>query len=565
MEHLKDDEFKQLVIEMVHGWASLFEEVQLLSYKNQMLERDLAFREERYQDLADKYAPFDDTDTFLKTQEMGRDDYSDMRHRDLEEPCQWMNISLRGKGGEKDGLARNVISQGSAARNRITEILGQGIPLPTSSSEMNQGSLPNTRPASVATGSTTHRPRPIMQQDFTTLGRKSKLQCPFANDRTTGPDDQSAKFQSQSLSLQEAALPTPPGTREETEVDPMTARVHRDLEHERRHSSPPPSATGSASKCPIRFLDQYSPEEVAEYFENHKHEIPRSHEICVKRYQSNSESIRQLDAKYGNLVNMIQGLGHKHQPLLPMKEEADAARSARQPNDRVEDWANGVSGSDTGYIEGEATAEGDRKGHFDRPMKDIRVGESPSRPWGISVPNQTVQSEENTYESDVLGDEGIKTMDAAYGEALEPSFNNKSSGCPFSQKKTEQPTNGENVRDDDLQRSHEPVGSHDLKKFASLDDRIQRLETLMLKMDASLNTGTVHKSVPQETKARSPPTVRCRGNAAFVEDCPTASKTRDTSTQQPQMVFTGPVFIGYPMEQAIDFMQQNGLISSSTR
>lgn len=27
-----------------------------------------------------------------------------------------------------------------------------------------------------------------------------------------------------------------------------------------------------------------------------------------------------------------------------------------------------------------------RKSHFDRPLKEIRVGESPSRPWGISVP-----------------------------------------------------------------------------------------------------------------------------------------------------------------------------------
>ncbi|KAK3060873.1 hypothetical protein LTR53_019968, partial [Teratosphaeriaceae sp. CCFEE 6253] len=30
--------------------------------------------------------------------------------------------------------------------------------------------------------------------------------------------------------------------------------------------------------CPIRFMDQHSPEEVATYFEKHKHELPRSHE-----------------------------------------------------------------------------------------------------------------------------------------------------------------------------------------------------------------------------------------------------------------------------------------------
>lgn len=27
-----------------------------------------------------------------------------------------------------------------------------------------------------------------------------------------------------------------------------------------------------------------------------------------------------------------------------------------------------------------------REGRFERPLKDVRVGESPSRPWGISVP-----------------------------------------------------------------------------------------------------------------------------------------------------------------------------------
>ena len=54
--------------------------------------------------------------------------------------------------------------------------------------------------------------------------------------------------------------------------------------------------------CPIRFLDQHSPEEVATYFEKHKHELPRSHEVCVRRYQKNEEQIRKLDAKYGSPV-----------------------------------------------------------------------------------------------------------------------------------------------------------------------------------------------------------------------------------------------------------------------
>lgn len=151
--------------------------------------------------------------------------------------------------------------------------------------------------------------------------------------------------------------------------------------------SPPLSISGSA-KCPIRMLDDHSPEEVAKYFEIHKHEIPRSHEICVKRYQSNAQSIRLLDAKYGNLVNMIQGLGEKHQPLLPEKEdEALCSEMDSKSARKVEKWANNVKEAPDGETVGSLAADTDeRQGRFDRPLKEVRVGESPTRPWGIPVP-----------------------------------------------------------------------------------------------------------------------------------------------------------------------------------
>ena len=140
------------------------------------------------------------------------------------------------------------------------------------------------------------------------------------------------------------------------------------------------------SKCPIRMLDERPPEEIAEYFESHKHEIPRSHEICVKRYQSNEQSIRLLDAKYGNLVNMIQGLGMKHQPLLPTKEGPEGHVEKPVSNPSVEAWAGNVS-LDKEEQELGQDGEADRQGHFDRDLREIRVGESPSRPWGIPVPD----------------------------------------------------------------------------------------------------------------------------------------------------------------------------------
>ena len=193
-------------------------------------------------------------------------------------------------------------------------------------------------------------------------------------------------------------LPTPPHTQEQAEEKPA-------LEGNNEGSiSPSPSITGSISKCPIRMLDERSPEEIAEYFEHHKHEIPRSHEICVKRFQSNTESIRQLDAKYGNLVNMIQGLGMKHQPLLPTKgEEEDFSEGDAKSIKKVENWAENVKENPeevdvhSALLANPSDTDA-REGYFDRPLKEVRVGESPSRPWGISVPGaaairDTVESE----------------------------------------------------------------------------------------------------------------------------------------------------------------------------
>ena len=183
-------------------------------------------------------------------------------------------------------------------------------------------------------------------------------------------------------------LPTPPETREQYIDDADAGLVQEG------NKLPESSEAGSVSKCPIRMLDERPPEEIAEYFETHKHEIPRSHEICIKRYQRNEQSIRELDARYGSLVNMIQGLGMKHQPLLHNKDGADAHA---KPSDAVEKWANGHvhSPGAAGIASDEGADPEEREGYFDRPLKEVRVGESPSRPWGISVPAGPPKSEDD--------------------------------------------------------------------------------------------------------------------------------------------------------------------------
>lgn len=175
-------------------------------------------------------------------------------------------------------------------------------------------------------------------------------------------------------------------------------------------SSPPPSINGVTSKCPIRFLDKHSPEELAEYFSHHKHEIPRSHEICVRRYQSNSESIRQLDAKYANLASLIHDLGLKHQPMLTTKEGDGGLVMEKSSAEKVEEWADNVKELSTDADMADTISQSkpdSRVGVFDRPFKEVRVGESPSRPWGIPVPFPERQAQSTTPATGVRGNDGF--------------------------------------------------------------------------------------------------------------------------------------------------------------
>ncbi|KAG8533595.1 uncharacterized protein KY384_001335 [Bacidia gigantensis] len=188
----------------------------------------------------------------------------------------------------------------------------------------------------------------------------------------------------------------PPG-HPTAQVNPSTSSQNTAQKATDAHSQDPVpksrslSMNDSIAKCPIRLLDERSPEEIANFFETHKHEVPRSHEICVRRYQSNEQSIRSLDAKYGDLVNMVKGLGLKHQSMLPPKDD-DQSSATPKSNPAVEEWATIISaGPKTEHNLEEVQEEGSqdaRVGHFDRPLRDIRVGESPSRPWGIHVPDQ---------------------------------------------------------------------------------------------------------------------------------------------------------------------------------
>lgn len=279
-----------------------------------------------------------------------------------------------------------------------------------------------------------------MEQDFTTQGKPSSLECPFAAMARAGP-------------LLD-------------EVDPVAAEFHADV-----LSAQSLDEARACGRCPMRFMDKHSPEEIAEYFEKHKHELPRSHEICVKRYQQNETQIRELDAKYGNMISMIQGLGNKHKQYLASEQQAPS--STQKSGEAVQKWADNVSGDDQVNFEatdGEAEHE-NRVSHFDKPLRDIRVGESPTRPWGISVPLDTVKA----------------TSAASSRRSSVPSMN--------------------------------------------------------------VDTGAVPDAPPEA------PTLN--GTRSATPASHTSSRRRKTSQRMGnQIIFNGPVFLGYSPEQAAIFLQQ---------
>lgn len=376
----------------------------------------------------------------------------------------------------------------------------------------------------------------VLEQDFTVQGKKGSLLCPFTKPMMNRKGSQGASTleSDRPLTPSDAKDPTPHGS-----ADPICAAMYAET-----MNSPPPSQSGSAAKCPIRYLDQHSPEEVARYFETHKHEIPRSHEVCVKRYQRNEEDIRKLDAKYGNLVSMIQGLGQKHQPMLPANQEEEGVDEEleRTSNERVENWAKAVSADGVGQEEPEPEPEEeeDRESRFDRPLKEIRVGESPSRPWGISVP----------IFDPPLGEE--RTASPPPAPVSSEHIPRPAGECPFGHGQQAEVEEEAAPRQEEVRPAGKCPFGHGQQLHAEERPVLLRTSAEETARPAGKFLFGHDQKMKEEPapKVEAPPVVSSQ--PAFVNS-PEVAKV---GGNVPQMVFTGPVFIGYPMEQALAFMQQ---------
>ncbi|KAK4554720.1 hypothetical protein LTR86_008222 [Recurvomyces mirabilis] len=438
-----------------------------------------------------------------------------------------------------------------------------------------------------------------LEQDFTIEGRPSKLGCPFASMAGKKLSSHAASVLSRYNTRESiGAVPSTPlssvsrvdgresisrrGSRRASFLDPIKAEIcgisdHNDpveVEHaaqtheleEQPHVVPVENA--EAGVCPIRFLDQHSPEEVATYFEKHKHQLPRSHEVCVRRYQSNEEQIRQLDAKYGNLVSMIQGLGAKHKELLPdepaEEEEEEVVEFDKKSEEIVRKWASSISvlavdGQDAGRgldevrnvdVDADADVEA-RRPHFERPLREIRVGESPSRPWGIPVPARYVER----------GGSETSTQPVQISSSPAPP---SSPGLP---RRTE--AEGGNEDEEEEERKAGPkarggVGGKCPFGFDRAGDAATTAEPDSVRAAPASTMkeekGEVPHSPSPAIKAAqrmptflTPPHIQPQQQQQQRKQAP-VDKTGEAS----RMVFTGPVFIGYSAEDAAKILRGAG-------
>lgn len=386
-----------------------------------------------------------------------------------------------------------------------------------------------------------------LEQDFTVEGKPSQLGCPFASMANKKLSSHAAsvlsRYKGGSAGASVSQLGADSvhrvngkeslsrrGSRRASFVDPIKAEICGLSDHQehgpaspKHEVQPTVDPQEEPGVCPIRFLDQHSPEEVATYFEKHKHELPRSHEICVKRYQSNEQQIRQLDEKYGNLVSMIQGLGAKHKGMLPPEPEDDEENGLRAESTELEEkdaekvrkWASSVSaqvGEAAGGEQAVLNDDVERQQHFERPLRDIRVGESPSRPWGISVPP--------------------KYLDKAGSEA------------------SSQP----------VQVASSPLDTAAAKEVPNAAAKADTRGKCPFGFDQA-GTKAPPKPAAPSARANSKPAAFAHaddGATAKAADAARPSQAR-LSSPTPQMVFNGPVFFGYSAEDAAKVLREGGL------
>ncbi|CCU79002.1 hypothetical protein BGHDH14_bghG004177000001001 [Blumeria hordei DH14] len=491
-----------LIGELTDRLSILVHEVQLLDDRNTVLEHKLRFAHEQYQRLADKYPDFDQETTHNLTK-------------------LWLPPALNGDQIQSVPFIHLGRTPVPDVKTTLRDVILAAEEIENFASRNN----PNVR-FDMKDSDQDVQPRKktdyaISEEDFTVAGEKGPLYCPFScldplpvSGTIPRIPHLTVKVDSRNVSKQKREP--------HNEPDPLCPSMIF-------NATKSPYSAAASAKCPIRYLDQHSPEEVAKYLETHKHEIPRSHEICVKRQQRNESHIRKLDAKYGNLVSMIQGLSEKHLPILSAKEEEPSLE--KLSNERLVTWAQNVSAGESGQVEeGHIPLEkNEMELSYDRPLKDVRVGESPGRPWGIPIP--TLQAPESL------------NIDVQPALSSPVDLSGSAMKCPFGHmaKMSAEPIPSSSDKPIRGQSSWEhPDSNKDAEKTPKAPRPV--LEPPFCNINEEENI---------DPRTRSPKLSEAHPKFINYPQVPSSSHG-----PVPQMVFTGPVFIGYQIEQAAKFMQQ---------
>ncbi|KAG9842563.1 hypothetical protein KCU84_g21008, partial [Aureobasidium melanogenum] len=231
---------------------------------------------------------------------------------------------------------------------------------------------------------------------------------------------------------------------------------------------------------------------------------------------------------------MIQGLGQKHVSLLPenlgdehYEVEQDFDEDERASHEKIRKWASTVyTGPDAPAEEkkDEEETEDERLPRFDRPLRDVRLGESPSRPWGIQVPIEA-QDRRHSVSSSVAAAAKPETLQAP----LEAQTERPKGKCPFGF---------------DQQK---PLGQDKEDKLVdkSIAEPIQE-------QPAVHNVGDVETKPTfiQQAQFEASIEKNVGGQPVFIKTEP-----REQKKEAAPMVFTGPVFIGYSVQEAMTVLQ----------
>ncbi|KAF2153205.1 hypothetical protein K461DRAFT_267825 [Myriangium duriaei CBS 260.36] len=497
------DQADARVLRLAEGFTALMDEYNILLTRSRTLEQNLLEAKSQFQSFVTQ---------------RGNVTPDDVKHFEIQEAPRDIENPLRRPSGHEKWWMRSDLPMNKRhlMRTRYAVDAVQSLGMEKSTTEDATSKISSEALQTAGSSAMPSIVESPLEQDFTIPGTPSRLDCPFASMATRRL---SAHAKSVVSRYKPNGMMTPrssasringqvPASKLSTSVvnGDSNEQCGAMLSPKKPPTDLEASIQGSGPVCPIRFLEKSSPEDVAEYFEKHKHEIPRSHEVCVKRYQSNAESIRQLDAKYGNLVSMIQGLGQKHAPMLNEKaDQDDELEHDAESADRVRRWADNVS--HVAQIQDDMEVEQERKPHFDRPLKDVRVGESPSRPWGIQVPLSVLEKAE-AQETKPATDTGKQAKQDEEKDTIGAVTTRPAGKCPFAH--------------------GAPPG--------------------MVNPHTS-NSSPGSKAAAANGQASPPPPPllkQATSSPIFISKAENGSPPREL----PTMTFTGPVFIGYSPDQA---------------